>query len=174
MNATVNPNNTNSLNPSGIAGGASKSLWAVVGFLGATVLAMGAALVYVQSHPSEPVAVSAPAGTGQAGAVAKPVALPPLSAGTGPGAETSGVIPQDEVGKPATAAVKKATPVAKVAAPKHDKAAAAGPAPANPAGVGAGGAPAVVAAGPAVAAQPPLAAKPVCGNCGTVSIVPLW
>ena len=174
MSASINPNHPNSLNPAGASGGASKSLWAVIGFLGAAVLALGGALFYV-SHQSERVATGTPAAVGQGVPGANPVALPALAQATQPGGATSaaapaaapGMVAQDEVGKPATAA-KKAAPVAKAAAPKHDRAAAAGPAPANPAGAGAGGAPGVVAAAPAVAAQPPVAAKPVCGNCGTV------
>jgi Glycine zipper 2TM domain len=153
MSASIHPNQPNNLNPSGAPGAASKPLWALVGFLGAAVLAMGAALVYVQSHQSGRVPVSAPSATTPA--------APALSAQSGPAAASTGAIIQDEVGKPVTPPVKKAVPAAKAVAPTHDKA-AQGPVPVTTPGGSAGGAPAVVAA------APPLVSKPICGNCGTV------
>ena len=127
--------------------GNNKPLWTAVGLLGTAVLALGAALVYVQSHPGESRAVGSPSVMTQA--LPGPVDQP--------------VLAQDEVGKPVVAPVKKAPPAARPVAQKHDKPVQPAPGAAN-----SQAAPVVIAAIPAVAVQPPVPVKPACANCATV------
>jgi outer membrane lipoprotein SlyB len=100
------------------AAGGSKALWAVVGLLGAAVLALGGALVYTQTRsPATPMAVVAP-GASTLGSDGKP--LPMMQDG-----------PTPPVNKPvAKPAEKQTVPAPKPAAAVAKAPAAVAPAPA--------------------------------------------
>ena len=121
----------------------NKPLWAAVGVLGVAVLAMGAALVRIQTKPEEPrlavLTASAPAPVASASSSSLPVALPEKT--------------PPSIQKQAVAPVKHAQ-----TAPKHIAT------PARPVELQA---PNGVAQAP-VAVQVP---RPICANCGTVVAV---
>jgi outer membrane lipoprotein SlyB len=160
MSATLNPS-TGSIMPT--APHNAKPLWAAVGVLGVCVLALGASLVHVKSRPTEPgvpgmssaVAMTAPAGSTAAAQPALPV-------------PTHRSLGNDEVVvEKGAAPVRK--PVAAKPAPHPVAAKAVAPAAHAPVVVAANTPQPVQQAAPAVAQAP--AAKPVCGNCGTIEAV---
>jgi outer membrane lipoprotein SlyB len=153
---------------------ATKPLWIAIGALGAAMLAMGAALVYLQARPAESRLTPVPAITSsqtEAASAASPA--PPAAPQT--------AMKQDEAEKPAAAPVKKAPVASKSVASRSDKA-HANTAASHPSTNDAGGnAPSVASGYPAVATNGPVVALPapqpvrsVCSNCGTVeSATPL-
>ena len=164
MTATVDQIHAHSFN--------AKPLWIAVGALGATVLAMGAALVVLQGRPIESRITPMP------GMAALQTEAAPASVTT-----LRTAMKQDESEKPVAAPVKKAPIATKHVAIKHGQAPADSSADnsAHPSKQGAGGHmpvlssgyPAVATEHPAVLAQSapapiPAAVRPVCGNCGTV------
>lgn len=125
----------------------NKPLWAAMAVLGVAVVAMGATLLRIQSHPDEPrlaaLAASAPAPTETLGgaAVPAPAAMTPIE-----GVKTS---TQNRTAAP----VRHAQAAPKYAANNNDRAAGAN-APVNH----------------------PMAPvnKPICANCGTIeSVTPI-
>ena len=144
MNASIE-------NPSGpAAAGSTKALWTVVGVLGVAVLAMGGALVYLQTQPAAtPTAVTSPVGAPTAIALG-PDGKPATLGGDGkplPMVQDGPVPPQKPVAK---AAEKHPAPT-----PRPAPATAAAPAPA-------------VAQAPGPAPAP---ARAICTVCGTVESV---
>jgi outer membrane lipoprotein SlyB len=101
---------------------ATKPLWIAIGALGAAMLAMGAALVYLQARPAEsrltPLPAIASSQTGSApAALSAPLAAPQAA------------MNQDEAEKPAVAPVKNAPVATKSVVSRNDKAHASTPAP---------------------------------------------
>lgn len=120
--------NANIENPSGPgAASSTKALWAVVGVLGAAVLAMGGALVYTQTRPAAtPTAVATPA--------AMPSAIPPGPDSKPTSLEADGKpLPplQDGPAPPPHKPVAKAVPRNPASTPRHAPATTAVPAPAR-------------------------------------------
>ena len=143
--------------------GNSKSLWAAVGILGMTVVAMGGTLLYKQRASTPPATVAALATTTTA-----PPQYPTARQTTAPAADAA----DDLVEKPAAAAVKPVPlPLiapAHVSAPapvhapvKHVNAPAHAPAPALH----------YSSVSPAYSAPTAVAAAPRCAVCGTVESV---
>jgi outer membrane lipoprotein SlyB len=139
MSATLeNPKSTATVN---------KPLWAAVAVLGVAVVAMGATLLRIQSHPDEPrlaaLSASAPAPTETLGgaAVPAPAAMTPLEGG------------KTSASNKAAAPVRHAQTAPKYAANNNDR-----------------------AAGTSAPVNHPMAPvhKPICANCGTIeSVTPI-
>lgn len=167
MSAMIEQVHTNDTN--------TKPLWVAVGALGATVLAMGATLVYLQARP-DPKVPTLPTVAAMQTEIAAPV-NPALN---------QAVSKQDEAEKPAVDPINKSPVAPKSVASRNHKASSAGhtSSPSSPGTAGqtpapviASGYPAVVTDQPVVVAQsapavvspaPQVAMRPVCGNCGTV------
>ena len=170
MSATIEQVHTNDTN--------TKPLWVAVGALGATVLAMGATLVYLQARP-DPRVPTLPTVAAMQTEIAAPV-NPALN---------QAVSKQDEAEKPAVAHISKSPVAPKYIASRNHKANSAGhtsspSSPSSPGTVGqtpapviASGYPAVVTDQSVVVAQsapavvqsaPQVVMRPLCGNCGTV------
>ena len=143
----------------------TKPLWAAVGILGVAVLAMGSGLIYTQTRPAAPPAIST-----QTAAVVAPAPAP------APAVEAS--TKQDDLIAPPPP--PKPVAVVKPKPKQMHPAPAAGPAPATAttpapgvtvanAGTGATGVPTVITDHGVVVSQP--VARPVCGNCGTIESV---
>ena len=132
------------------ASGNNKPLWAAVGILGVTVLAMGGTMLYKQNAPTPPATVAAVAATTAAPQypTARQLAAPAAAAN----------LADDLIEKPAASAVKPAPAPAPV---KHLNKPAHAPVPpthhAN--------------ASPAYSAPKYVAAAPVCAVCGSVESV---
>ncbi|MES2877766.1 MAG: glycine zipper 2TM domain-containing protein [Pseudomonadota bacterium] len=130
---------------------ANKPLWAAVGVLGIAVLAMGAALIRIQTQPVEPrlavLATSEPAAlTAASSSASSPAQTPPVAL-----ADTPVSVPNK-----APAPVIHTQTAIKPVAHKSVKPAAASPAPRTASPV----------------EHPPVqVAQPLCVNCGTVSAV---
>jgi outer membrane lipoprotein SlyB len=139
----------------------TKPLWATIGVLGVSVLAMGASLVSIYQRPAEPVALVAKP---SANALASPAAVITEMAD---GTPVPKAIPaQQNTAQAATKNVVKTSP-AKAAAPTAVHAGTTAHASAAPAPQAA--TPVAVAQAPVLAPVP--AAAPVCANCGTVEAV---
>lgn len=139
------------------ASGNTKPLWAAVGILGMTVLAMGGTLLYKQSASTPPATVAALATTATA-----PPQYPTARQATAPAVSAN--LADDLVEKPAAAAVKPAPLplIAPAHAPvKHGNAPAHAPAPALH----------YSNVSPAYSAPTAMAAAPRCAVCGTVESV---
>ena len=119
-------------------------LWAAVGALGATTLAMGVALVQMRPDPTP---ITAPSSTP---VVALPALSPPASVPVSTSASTTRALPEKFERKQPIAPVKHAQAAIKPIVPD------ATPTPPEP----------VIAALPP--APPP---KPICAHCGTVTAV---
>ena len=139
------------------ASAATKPLWAAVGVLGAAVVALGAGLVYVQTRPAAvapaPQVLVAPAPVTVASV---PAILPPVpQAAAKPPVESHKVV---SVPNKTPAPVKQAQPATKPIAtkPSHQETNTHANLP-EPY--------------PAAAPVPAPVAKPICGNCGTVTAV---
>ena len=140
----------------------TKPLWIAIGLLGAAVIAMAGAMIYLQTRPQDVKAILAPSGMIEE----KDLAALSANPATGSAARLNAV--QDEVEKPAV--VKKAPPPAKTSAatrpePKPTLKAAPAVAATSPA-------PTVMPAptpAPMIAQAPPSPMpRPVCIQCGTV------
>ncbi|NMM14767.1 MAG: glycine zipper 2TM domain-containing protein [Rhodoferax sp.] len=137
MSATLEtPKSTSTVN---------KPLWAAVAVLGVAVVAMGATLLRIQSHPDEPrlaaLSASAPAATPSGAAVPAPAATAPLEGG------------KTSASNKAVAPVKHAQTAPKYAANNNNRAAGTS-APLNH---------------PMAPVH-----KPICANCGTIeSVTPI-
>lgn len=123
----------------------NKPLWAAVAVLGVAVVAMGATLLRIQSHPDEPrlaaLSAAAPAATPNGAAVPAPAAMAPLEGG------------KNSASNKAAAPVKHAPTAPKYAANNNDRAAGTS-APLNH---------------PMAPVH-----KPICANCGTIeSVTPI-
>jgi outer membrane lipoprotein SlyB len=145
------------------ASSATKPLWAVIGVLGVSVLAMGASLVHINKRPAEPTA-----------AIMTPSVNQLFSPSTGNNSATpskDAVITETADGKEISPAGKAkentARPAAKTVAKTTTAKAAA---PSTPAVAAATAQPAVIAQAP-VPVPVPVPAKPVCANCGTIESV---
>jgi outer membrane lipoprotein SlyB len=143
------------------ASSATKPLWAVIGVLGVSVLAMGASLVHINKRPAEPTA-----------AIMTPSVNQLFSPSTGNNSATpskDAVITETADGKEISPAGKAkentARPAAKTVAKTTTAKAAA---PSAPAVAAATAQPAVIAQAPVPV---PVPAKPVCANCGTIESV---
>ena len=132
---------------------ATKPLWAAVGVLGVAVVAMGAGLIYVQTRPAAvaptPPALVAPAPLAAASA---PATLPPAAQ----------PVANAPVENHKTASVPNKAPAHVNPAPHATKSIASKSS--YPGEGSSANAPAHYPAAPPVA-------KPVCGNCGTVTAV---
>ncbi len=160
----------------------TKPLWAAVGVLGVSVLALGASLVYVQSRPVDghtALATVAPALQAEApAATARIAAAESLSTQedlVAPPPKPPVALPKPpppKLRRPPPAAA--AGPVAATTSPAPTPAPLPAPAPVQGAvttgaGGGATSAPSVVTDAGVVASQPVVpVARPVCANCGTI------
>ncbi|MDB5870085.1 MAG: 17 kDa surface antigen [Polaromonas sp.] len=144
------------------ASGNKKPLWAAIGILGMTVVAMGGTLLYKQRAPAPPVTVAAITATTSA-----PPQYPTARQTTTPAASANLA---DDLIEKSPAAPVKSVPLPLIAAPAH----AAAPAP-GPASVQHVQAPAPSAqysgASPAYAQPNYVATAPVCAVCGSVESV---
>jgi outer membrane lipoprotein SlyB len=161
---------------------ATKPLWAAIGVLGVSVLAMGAGLIHISKRPAELVALSSTASGAR-------TSVPGNAAGLqSPGGVTGGdggnsMITETKDGRPIPSTAKvydqtvKPAPK-KVVKPVEQRVAAAPATTSANAPVISSGVPAVamgtpppaVQSAPApVVAQAP--ARPVCANCGTIEAV---
>ena len=176
MNAsTINGSNTPFNMSLPVASSANtKPLWAVIGVLGVSVLAMGASLVHITKRPIEPVANALVPGisTGQASMMPTRFSAVPL------GESIDQSVEKIEGGKPvsvnsnAQAAPKNIAKIAALEQPARPVKSAGNAAPATtPVTAAVGAAPAVNVAASPVAAAPAVKAVPVCASCGTVESV---
>ena len=135
----------------------NKPLWAAVGVLGVAVLAMGATLIRIQTKPEEPrlAVLSAVAPAPLVAASSAPLAgLTPASEPT-PTAKLPSESSKNSASNKPAAPVHHAQTAAKTVATTHPKAAA----------------PAATAPEQVVMHPAPMVVKPICANCGTVTVV---
>ena len=176
MNAsTINGSNT-PFNLSLPNAGASntKPLWAVIGVLGVSVLAMGASLVHINKRPIEPAANSLMSGisTGQTRMVPTTFAAVPLSESIDKSVEKIVGGKPASVNSNAQTAPKNIAKIAALEQPARPVKSAVDPAPATtPITAAVGATPAVSGAAAPVVAAPAAKAVPVCASCGTVESV---
>jgi outer membrane lipoprotein SlyB len=160
MNAAISPMGSM---PTG-ASNATKPLWAIIGVLGVSVLAMGASLVHINKRPAEPTAAIMTPSVNQlfSPSAGNNLATPSKDAVITETADGKEISPagkaKENTARPAAKTVAKTT-TAKAATPSTPVAAAATAQP---------------AAQPVIAQAPapvPVPAKPVCANCGTIESV---
>jgi outer membrane lipoprotein SlyB len=131
----------------------TKPLWAAVGVLGTAVLAMGAGLIYVQTHPAAaPPAAQALVAPAPLAVASAPTTLPPA-------AQPAANAP---VESHKTSSTQNKAPARTNQA--HTATKSIAPTSSNPEEGRTTNAPAHYPAAPPVA-------KPICGNCGTVTAV---
>lgn len=144
------------------ASGNKKPLWAAIGILGMTVVAMGGTLLYKQRAPAPPVSVAATT-------TSAPPQYPTARQTTAPA--TSAGLADDLIEKPPAAPVKS-VPLPLIAAPADAAAPAPGHAPAQQMNAPAPP-PSTEYSGASPAYSPPryVAAAPACATCGAVESV---
>ncbi len=160
----------------------TKPLWAAIGVLGVSVLAMGASLIHISNRPAEPVALSSNASGTRATVAGNAAGLQAPGGVTGMDGGNS-MITETKDGRaiPSTAKVydQSVKPAPKkVVKPVEQRVAAAPVTRAANAPVISSGVPAVAMGTPQSAVQtapaPVVAqapARPVCANCGTIEAV---
>jgi outer membrane lipoprotein SlyB len=172
----------------------TKPLWATIGIMGVSILALGASLIHINKRPAEPTAMASNASVQRASVNGNPTGLTVPSGSTGLDGGNS-MITETKDGRtiPPTAKTHDSVtkPVPKKVVKQAEQRVAV--APVSPAAPAAPATPAPTAANPPVinSGLPPVAAttpqptvqatpapvvaqespKPVCANCGTIEAV---
>jgi outer membrane lipoprotein SlyB len=163
---------------------ATKPLWAIIGVMGVSILALGASLIHISKRPAEPTVLASSANAQRANSTG--LTMPSGSTGLDGG---NSMITETKDGRPIPSTEKPQASVVKPAPKKVTKQAEqrmavapathAAPAPtaANPPVISSGLPPVAAttpqptvqaAPAPVVAQQAP---RPVCANCGTIEAV---